>query len=79
MSARHIWPTGGPRKAAGRLSLRPLLHDRITDKPRFHTLEKPVTKRLASLARASKKVPTCLVPRCVPLVGGCGFRSEGRF
>jgi hypothetical protein len=49
------------------------------DKPRFHTLEKPVTKQLTSLARASKESPTCLVPRCVPLVGGCGFRSEGRF
>lgn len=53
----------GTAQGCGAAVLAAVIHDRITDKPRFHTLEKPVTKRLASLARASKEGPTCLVPR----------------
>jgi hypothetical protein len=56
----------GTAQRCGPAVLAAVVHGRIIDKLRFHTLEMPVTKRLASLARASKKMdpaPSCGVCR----------------
>jgi hypothetical protein len=52
-----------------------VVHGRITDKLRFHALEMHVSKRLASLARASKVIDgvrpaLCAGGRCVGFSGG---------
>ena len=73
--AAHLanWATA---PGCGPAVLAAVIHGGVTDKPRLHTLEMQVTKRLASLARASKE-KGCFFPRRVPLVGECGF-SSGR-